>query len=124
MIESKGKKDETFELVIPEMFLPYGTRSQALITNPVDHNEEEFESAVNQFLDHLGEAVRRRVNSIPNPHSLPPGSTCRGAESRLAVMFSGGIDSMLVAALATKHFPAGEPIELVVYFLFHWHLTF
>lgn len=114
MIEQDGK--ESFELVIPEMYLPYGTRTEDLITESEIHTDEEFNQAVNDFLKYLENAVKRRVDPLPQAH--PHTGSCRGGEARLAIMFSGGIDSMLVAALATKYFPSGEPIEYYYYYSF------
>lgn len=112
VIINDEKQGKEFELSIPSMFLPYGARSKDLITNySDDHDENEFSEVTKKFIEVLGEAVRRRVNAIPDRHKLPEDYTGRGGEARLAIMFSGGIDSMLVATLATKYFPAGEPIE-------------
>ena len=116
IVPPKSEKEKSFELSIPEMYLPYGTRSKALITNPEDHTEDEFVDATTKFIHYLGEAVRRRVIGIPP--AAPFIGEGKGGEARLAVMFSGGIDSMLIAALATKYFPSGEPIELVYILLF------
>lgn len=46
----------------------------------------------------LSEAVRRRTADAPSP---------------VAVLFSGGIDSSVLAALCHRHVPPTEPIELV-----------
>ena len=101
-VASNGDSKE-FTLKVPAMFLPYGTRNESLITEPEAHLEEQFQAAKDLFLSHLDESVRRRVTGIP------PSS--EGA--RVAVMYSGGIDSTLLAALATRHVPSGEPIEYV-----------
>ncbi|XP_037079389.1 LOW QUALITY PROTEIN: asparagine synthetase domain-containing protein 1-like [Pollicipes pollicipes] len=61
-------------------------------------------------------AVRRRVTNLP-----PACATCLAGRrvtapcphAKLAVLFSGGVDSMLVAALADRCLPASEPIDLL-----------
>lgn len=52
----------------------------------------------------LSEAVRRRVQTVD-----------RGAVATAAValLFSGGIDSMILAALADRHVPPHQPIDLL-----------
>ncbi|KAJ3317978.1 Asparagine synthetase domain-containing protein 1 [Boothiomyces sp. JEL0866] len=52
----------------------------------------------------LNESVRKRIITIP--------PTLAG-ESKLAVLFSGGLDCMVLAALANSYLPTGEPIDLL-----------
>ncbi|KAL1667660.1 asparagine synthase-domain-containing protein [Schizophyllum commune] len=59
--------------------------------------------AVDGLLHHLEDSVRRRVYDIPPP----PGA------ARLGVLFSGGIDCTVLALLADKYTPPGEPIDLL-----------
>ena len=76
-------------------------------------------AAVDAYLEALSEAVRARVQALPAgapagpapSHADPdvPGPT--GAN--VAVLFSGGIDSMLLAALAHRHVPPDDPIDLL-----------
>jgi len=61
--------------------------------------------AARALLWRLADAVAVRVATIPPP-------TAPGA-ARVAVLFSGGIDSMVVAALAHFFVPAAEPIDLI-----------
>ncbi|XP_054881596.1 asparagine synthetase domain-containing protein 1-like [Poeciliopsis prolifica] len=51
----------------------------------------------------LSEAVRRRIQAPPPP----------AGSAGIAVLFSGGIDSMVLAALADCHVPAQHPIDLL-----------
>eukprot|EP00050_Salpingoeca_kvevrii_P001453 m.170070 g.170070 ORF g.170070 m.170070 type:complete len:570 (+) comp10375_c0_seq6:4768-6477(+) len=60
-----------------------------------------------QFLDVLKQAVARRVTfcitDSEGAHAVPP----------VGVLYSGGVDSTVLAALASKSLPAGVPIELI-----------
>ncbi|NXS59005.1 ASND1 protein, partial [Brachypteracias leptosomus] len=77
--------------------------------------EEHKKKVVLQFIDVLNEAVKRRVlclfrdedGKLRGVPSLPD------RRAHVAVLFSGGIDSMVIAALADKHVPLGEPIDLL-----------
>ncbi|NXW48003.1 ASND1 protein, partial [Nyctiprogne leucopyga] len=77
--------------------------------------EERKKKLVHQFIDVLNEAVKRRVLSLFRDED----QKARGVPSmsdrkaHIAVLFSGGIDSMVIAALADKHVPVREPIDLL-----------
>ncbi|XP_075009767.1 asparagine synthetase domain-containing protein 1 [Calonectris borealis] len=77
--------------------------------------EEHKKKLVHQFIDVLNEAVKRRVLSLfrdedQKTREVPSMSN---RKAHVAVLFSGGIDSMVIAALADKHVPLGEPIDLL-----------
>ena len=66
-----------------------------------------FEQSRDKFIDVLGEAVRKRVFNLPRTNSVSPeqGFAFPGAKkenARVGILFSGGIDSMMIAALADK----------------------
>jgi asparagine synthetase B (glutamine-hydrolysing) len=64
------------------------------------------------FLDALLDATRLRVCDVPLPPPRPTGAPqCRPA--RVAVLFSGGVDSAVLAALCHAELPAAEPIDLI-----------
>ncbi|NXN06900.1 ASND1 protein, partial [Indicator maculatus] len=76
---------------------------------------EHKRKLVYQFTAVLSEATKRRVLSLVREKDgktseLPSTS---GRKAHVAVLFSGGIDSMVIAALADKHVPSGEPIDLL-----------
>ncbi|KAI8910577.1 asparagine synthase-domain-containing protein [Powellomyces hirtus] len=62
-------------------------------------------SAVSELEQVLADAVRLRLESIPTP-------TAAGAP-RLAILFSGGLDCICLAALADRFLPPGEPCDLL-----------
>ncbi|NXA07667.1 ASND1 protein, partial [Sapayoa aenigma] len=77
--------------------------------------EENKKKLVCQFIEVLNEAVRRRVLCLfrdqdQETREVPSMSP---QKAHVAVLFSGGIDSMVIAALADKHVPLGEPIDLL-----------
>ncbi|KFQ19660.1 Asparagine synthetase domain-containing protein 1, partial [Merops nubicus] len=77
--------------------------------------EEHRKKLVCQFTDVLNEAVKRRVLSLFRGEGQKTREVARASsrEAHVAVLFSGGIDSMVIAALADKHVPLGEPIDLL-----------
>ncbi|XP_056292939.1 asparagine synthetase domain-containing protein 1 [Pseudoliparis swirei] len=71
----------------------------------------ENNAEVSRLTDVLSEAVRRRVQSLPFKarDDSPPSDELAG----VAILFSGGLDSMILAALADRHIPAHQPIDLL-----------
>ena len=75
-------------------------------------------AAAARLLAALSDAVRRRVSDVPTP---PPPSasapnTARvppSSSARVAILFSGGIDCMVLARLADLHLPPDEPLDLL-----------
>ncbi|KAF8609362.1 adenine nucleotide alpha hydrolases-like protein [Ceratobasidium sp. AG-I] len=65
---------------------------------------------IDVFIDKLDESVKARVSNIPgnvgHTQSTNPAA-------RLGILFSGGIDCSVLAYLADKHVPRGEPIDLL-----------
>ncbi|XP_066433201.1 asparagine synthetase domain-containing protein 1 [Eleutherodactylus coqui] len=62
------------------------------------------------FIKVLSAAVRKRVSCLPRASNL---STSEAKLANVAILFSGGIDSMMLAALADRHVPSEEPIDLL-----------
>jgi hypothetical protein len=63
-----------------------------------------------QFIYEISESVRRRIVSIP-PRSPATDGT---RSARVGVLFSGGIDCLLLALMAHCHLlPIDEPIDLI-----------
>ncbi|KZT06790.1 uncharacterized protein LAESUDRAFT_699630 [Laetiporus sulphureus 93-53] len=67
---------------------------------------EHLTSAVDELLSHLDLSVRLRVQNVPRV------ATSVG-QARVAVLFSGGIDSTMLAFLAHRHVDPSEPIDLL-----------
>jgi hypothetical protein len=61
-------------------------------------------ASVSDFIEHLSESVRRRALSVKRDQEQ---------KTHIAILFSGGIDSLIIAALADIHVPEGETIDLV-----------
>ncbi|NXX86844.1 ASND1 protein, partial [Urocolius indicus] len=77
--------------------------------------EEDKKKIVHQFIDILSEAVKRRVLSLfrGEDQEIREASGMPKRKAHIAVLFSGGVDSMVIAALADKHVPSEEPIDLL-----------
>ncbi|KAI0321107.1 asparagine synthase-domain-containing protein [Amylostereum chailletii] len=92
---------EKVNLLIPD---PEPPLLESLDTVP-DH----LEYAVEGLISCLDASVRLRVENIPKP----PTPLFPYSPGRLAVLFSGGIDSTMLAFLAHRHVPIDEPIDLL-----------
>ncbi|NXK46567.1 ASND1 protein, partial [Chauna torquata] len=77
--------------------------------------EEHKKKLVHQFIDVLNEAVKRRVLLLFREEDQKTGEvqSLSRRKAHVAVLFSGGIDSMVIAALADQHVPLEEPIDLL-----------
>jgi asparagine synthetase B (glutamine-hydrolysing) len=74
--------------------------------------------AAQKLHHYLNQAVRRRVVHAPFPISINTGgssstSTPTNNQATVAVLFSGGVDSVVLAALSHEHVPIDQPIDLI-----------
>ncbi|XP_031223259.1 asparagine synthetase domain-containing protein 1 [Mastomys coucha] len=77
--------------------------------------DEHTKKIVQQFIDVLSVAVKRRILCLAREENLASKEvlkTC-GKKANIAILFSGGVDSMVIAALADRHIPLDEPIDLL-----------
>lgn len=74
-----------------------------------------MKEVVQQFIDVLSSAVKKRVLCLPRGEHLIPSEVLKTCERKanVAILFSGGIDSMVIATLADRHIPLDEPIDLL-----------
>lgn len=73
-------------------------------------SNEEFNMNVNTLIDCLSHSVEKRTTIIPK--------ACKMCEfkcdhAKIAILFSGGIDSAIIALLASKYVESDEPIDLL-----------
>ncbi|THU94866.1 hypothetical protein K435DRAFT_966719 [Dendrothele bispora CBS 962.96] len=72
----------------------------------LDDIPDWLQPSVDDLISHLDKSVMLRVQDIPR-------NTAQPGQSRVAVLFSGGIDSTIITLLAHKHIPTEEPIDLL-----------
>ncbi|XP_048962462.1 asparagine synthetase domain-containing protein 1 isoform X3 [Canis lupus dingo] len=89
--------------------LPTRETLQRLLT------DGRMKEVVQQFIDVLSVSVKRRVLCLPRDEKLTPSEALEACDRKanVAILFSGGIDSMVIAALADHHVPLDEPIDLL-----------
>ncbi|CAH2302508.1 asparagine synthetase domain-containing 1 [Pelobates cultripes] len=72
---------------------------------------DEHQKNAKSLIDVLSESVRRRTLCLHrNKDELLSGAE---RKANVAILFSGGIDSMILAALADRHVPKDEPVDLL-----------
>ncbi|RLN51711.1 hypothetical protein BBJ28_00021524 [Nothophytophthora sp. Chile5] len=79
-------------------------------SNVSSEDAVQLATSATALLTALSNAVGLRVRSIP---SLPSPSSPTASKARVAVFFSGGLDSVVLAALAHFHLPDAEPVDLL-----------
>ncbi|PWN48330.1 hypothetical protein IE53DRAFT_389479 [Violaceomyces palustris] len=96
-----------FDFVLKE--LQPTTIESASEINQARPTKQEMELAVERFESVLSESVRKRVTNIRSRNSSS--STTR--ESKVAILFSGGLDCATLARLSDRFVPKDEPIDLL-----------
>ena len=88
----------------------------------LEHFESGFKNELDRFEAVLSQAVRLRINCQPEmckscvrQHLTASGEVPRPncAHPKLAILFSGGLDSTVLAALADRIWPMDEEIDLL-----------
>ncbi|XP_053140865.1 asparagine synthetase domain-containing protein 1 [Hemicordylus capensis] len=75
-----------------------------------EHCKKEL---VHQFIDVLSTAVKRRILCLVRDADELKEEVAALQKPCVAILFSGGIDSILLATLADRHVPLEEPIDLL-----------
>ncbi|GAB5586427.1 Asparagine synthetase domain-containing protein 1 [Umbelopsis nana] len=71
---------------------------------------DELDRAITEFHAVLGDSVRRRVIDIPSHRST---SDTSASETKVGILFSGGLDCLCLAALVDAHLPHDQTIDLL-----------
>ena len=88
---------------------------------PIQRSKEDIEEIKENFLKFLKQSVMRRVTPLPNLckkcfsndiNKFNEDNT-KCEHSKVAILFSGGIDSAVIAALADQCLPEDESIDLL-----------
>ncbi|XP_062045047.1 asparagine synthetase domain-containing protein 1 isoform X2 [Lepus europaeus] len=84
-------------------------------TLQVSLTDGHMKEVVEKFIDVLSVAVKRRVLCLQRDENPVPNGVLKTGDRKanVAILFSGGIDSMVIATLADRHIPLGEPIDLL-----------
>ncbi|KAG9094355.1 hypothetical protein FS749_012640 [Ceratobasidium sp. UAMH 11750] len=93
---------------------PRGRSEGQMILNreiPSDCSNAISTEQIEAFIARLDQSVQSRVSNIPS--NTVDGVQCSRPESRLGILFSGGIDCTVLAFLADRHIPPEEPIDLL-----------
>ncbi|KAN0007019.1 hypothetical protein ACTFIU_005213 [Dictyostelium citrinum] len=101
-------------------FYPFGRREKLNIQG--EWNEQIFNDYVNGFYKAISDSINVRLNNLPIasleiPDLIRPPFLAEKPlplVSRLGILFSGGLDSMVLAAMSNKHMETpDEPIHLI-----------
>ncbi|KAI7898362.1 asparagine synthase-domain-containing protein [Cokeromyces recurvatus] len=74
-------------------------------TNVEPAIDSQMQKTIEEFISILGDSVQKRVADIPYLNTK--------GQARVAILFSGGLDCICLAALANKYLPMSESIDLL-----------
>ncbi|GBG90022.1 hypothetical protein CBR_g50115 [Chara braunii] len=112
----------------PSCASPNQDRHHCCVATRMVPSPDYFDAAVQRVMVSLEESIRRRVLDIrecrqpggyllglttPREREDGHGSVDLVTASPVAILFSGGVDSMIIAGLAGKHVPHDRPIDLI-----------
>lgn len=97
-----------------QLIFPFPRLNATVPSNlpPVENEDLEpaidasMSEAIEEFTNQLSQSVKNRVADIPHLES-------KGEQARVSILFSGGLDCICLAALADKHLPTTEPVDLL-----------
>lgn len=90
--------------VVSSEFIPRLVNKN-ISTKQTTPSRTTIESDAIDFMKVIDKAVERRVANAPSAYSK--------TDACVAVLFSGGIDSVVLAALSHRHVPSSLPIDLI-----------
>lgn len=105
----KSVSDVSVDKILNQLTLLSSTESIELLS----HATRILDAETNQFLDRLRSAVKKRVQGLPPfcKHCIKARIPCTHA--RVGVLFSGGIDSTMIAYLAAESLSNEESLDLL-----------
>ena len=63
---------------------------------------EIMETLSNKLIELLQKSIKKRISNLPEPQNLDRAGRPTMTKSKLAILFSGGLDSTVIAALADR----------------------
>jgi asparagine synthetase B (glutamine-hydrolysing) len=117
--DSSSDRDVNWSPFPPRAPLAQWPRGESCARFPPPHDEESDRCGADNgvcgaFLDALLDATRVRVRHVPRPPWRCEHAECRAQRAAsVAVLFSGGVDSAVLAALCHAELPLDEPIDLI-----------
>lgn len=120
-VPSGGVTPRIEEIPFPRKFLENHFQANLHLDDHIQHNsisqsmnksvnpitEDKMDAAVENFYNVLKESIRKRVLFRPTSNNKEI------SQPSIGVLFSGGVDSSVIAFLAHEVLPENEPIDLV-----------
>lgn len=73
-------------------------------------SHQEFSTNVTNLIDYLFQSVEKRATIIPKACKI---CEFKCDHAKIAILFSGGIDSAILALMTSKYIESDEPIDLL-----------
>eukprot|EP01132_Coremiostelium_polycephalum_P007589 gene7589-9330_t len=101
-------------------FYPFGRRIK-MVPDDGEWRQVDFDRYVDEFYKQISKSIYTRVCNLPDismesPDLIRPSfneTKPIPLPGRIGILFSGGLDSMVLAAVTNQHVPKNEPIHLI-----------